>query len=633
MKLFKLKTISLLSAAMALAGCGDEAPGSAVNPDAGNPIPPTTELVPQPTPNTFPQAKNGDALLGNPEYQAVSYGAWRSTVREDGINVPSIAEQKEDMKILSSLGIKMLRTYNTQGFTGLDGRTEAQNLLDAITQLKAEDPEFEMYVMLGIWIDAKGSWTDTVIHDENNPANYDEVAAAKELALQYPDIIKVIAVGNEAMVNWAPYHVTPDIILEHVSDLQTWKKADPKTSDLWVTTSENYAVWAGEDNNGNNDNQTALKALINAVDYVSLHTYAHHDTKHNPSFAKEWQVPLEDQYLPKEDIIENAMDKVHQYTLAQIQAAQAFINRVNASKPIHIGETGWSTVSTDGFGLGGTQAADEYKQKLFHDNMRTFTDDFGASLFFFQAFDEPWKGDPANSYHSEKHFGLIDIDCNVKYVEWDKVEKLNSLGLDRGCPNGTFNASYSGDLPSLLDDALTPPYEVDIAPSPEGTFVVLGETLFDGAMAYGWDNPITAWAGVNDDTGILTVVASPDMAASWGWGAGVANPDQNLNLSDYNKVTFKVRGVSNADSTLAKFGFYVGFQTVSGGNHWIEFNTGDYTLTESWQTITVDINDFSGNKQLSQVNSPFTVASIDGMFNASQLTHSELEFKDISWVK
>ncbi|MGR5471436.1 hypothetical protein ACPV51_29950, partial [Vibrio astriarenae] len=77
----------------------------------------------------------------------------------------------------------------------------------------------------------------------------------------------------------------------------------------------------------------------------------------------------------------------------------------------------------------------------------------------------------------------------------------------------------------------------------------------------------------NDDTGILTVVASPDMAASWGWGAGVANPDQNLNLSDYNKVTFKVRGVSNADSTLAKFGFYVGFQTVSGGNHWIEFNT------------------------------------------------------------
>ncbi|MFA0087478.1 hypothetical protein [Vibrio sp. 10N.261.51.F12] len=421
-------------------------------------------LLEQPQPESFPVSDSGEPLLGNPNYQAISYGAWRTKERMSGETVPSIADQMEDMKVLNAMGIKMIRTYNTQGFIGLDDESNTENLLAAIHQLKTEDPDFEMYVMLGVWISAFNSGVDGATMDSgtDSPDNVLELTKAKELALEYPDIVKVIAVGNEAMVDWAEaYKVHPSIILNHVNELQSWKLESDDTKDIWVTTSDNWAVWAGQDANGNLNEQQDLKALIQAVDYVSLHTYAHHDTHYHPTFSEEWKVPESDQDLTKEEQISTSMDKAFVHSLEQYAAAQQFVHAVDPSKPIHIGETGWSTVSTDLYGEGGTQAADEYKQKLFHDDMRDFSQDEGVSLFFFQAFDEPWKGDASNDGHSEQHFGLIDIDCNIKYLAWDKVDTLNELGLTRDC---AFTASYGGNLEALVADILPPPFVTEEKP-------------------------------------------------------------------------------------------------------------------------------------------------------------------------
>ena len=48
-------------------------------------------------------------ILGNPKYLAISYGGFRQTSRDIE---PTIPELKEDMKILSAMGIGILRTYN-----------------------------------------------------------------------------------------------------------------------------------------------------------------------------------------------------------------------------------------------------------------------------------------------------------------------------------------------------------------------------------------------------------------------------------------------------------------------------------------------------------------------------------------
>ena len=89
-------------------------------------------------------------ILGNPDYLAISYGGYRHV---DHSIEPTIDELKEDMKILFAMGIKILRTYKVH-------KPHAANVLKAIRELKEEDPSFEMYVMLGAWIDCKNAWTD-----------------------------------------------------------------------------------------------------------------------------------------------------------------------------------------------------------------------------------------------------------------------------------------------------------------------------------------------------------------------------------------------------------------------------------------------------------------------------------------
>lgn len=155
-------------------------------------------------------------LLGNPKYQAICYGGYRTDSRE---NQPTILEIKEDLRILEALKIKVVRTYNVHF-------AEASNLLQAITELQKEDKNFEMYVMLGAWIDCKNAWTkEAPIHNQESQRNEVEIKEAVKLANQYPKIVKIIGVGNEAMVQWATsYYVTPDIILKWVNYLQELKK-------------------------------------------------------------------------------------------------------------------------------------------------------------------------------------------------------------------------------------------------------------------------------------------------------------------------------------------------------------------------------------------------------------------------
>ncbi len=98
--------------------------------------------------------KNDDApsaseIFGNPRYHAMSYGGYRESSREIP---PTIEEITEDLRIMEAIGVKLLRTYNTSQYPF------AERLLAAIQELKEQDPKFEMYVMLGAWIEAHNSW-------------------------------------------------------------------------------------------------------------------------------------------------------------------------------------------------------------------------------------------------------------------------------------------------------------------------------------------------------------------------------------------------------------------------------------------------------------------------------------------
>lgn len=390
--------------------------------------------------------KTAADILGNPGYQAISYGGYRQNTRDIQ---PTIPQLKEDMKILSAMGIKLLRTYNVH----LD---EAANLLEAITQLKNVDPGFEMYVMLGAWIDCKNAWTDLPdrIRNEESARNVTEIDRAVELTQQYPDIVKIIAVGNEAMVHWAwNYYVEPGIILKWVNHLQNLKENGQLPETLWITSSDNFAAWGG---GGDEYHLEELNELIKAVDFISMHTYPMHDTHYNPVF---WGVTEEEEMLTDLEKIDAAMLRARDYAISQYDSVVSYMQSLGVNKPVHIGETGWATFSNKLYGDNGSRANDEYKSALYYHLMRDWTNSAGIGCFYFEAFDEQWK-DAANPLGSENHFGLINLQSQAKYALWDLVDNGVFDGLTRdGKP---VTKTYEGNKEALMQKVKVPPTAKEI---------------------------------------------------------------------------------------------------------------------------------------------------------------------------
>jgi exo-beta-1,3-glucanase (GH17 family) len=321
--------------------------------------------------------------------------------------------------------------------------------LKAISQLKKEDPNFEMYVMLGAWIDCLNAWTNEAPnHDLESAQNEGEIARAVTLAKKYPDIVKVISVGNEAMVKWASnYYVKPGVILKWVHHLQDLKKAGELNKDLWITSSDNFASWGGGDAEYHVED---LNKLIHAVDYISAHTYPMHDTHYNPTF---WGVRDNEKQLSDIEKIDASMLRAKRYAIKQFENVKKYMNSLGVDKPIHIGETGWASFSNELYGNDGSKATDEYKEALYYKHMREWTNKAGISFFYFEAFDEHWK-DAANPGGSENHFGLFKMDGQAKFALWDFVDKGTFKGLTR---NGNpITKTYNGDKAALMKDVLIP---------------------------------------------------------------------------------------------------------------------------------------------------------------------------------
>ena len=385
-------------------------------------------------------SKNAKDIIGNNNYPAISYGGYRGKSREVQ---PSIEDIKEDLQIMFAQGFRIIRTYDLH-------HPFAENTLKAISELKSSDADFEMYVMLGAWVQCKDAFTDLPIHNEEDlEGNKAEIAEAIRLAQDYQDIIKVIAVGNEAMVHWATsYHLEPKYILKWVKYLQDLKINGTINNNIWITSSDNFASWGGGSEEYHNDD---LEELIRSVDYVSMHTYAFHDTYYNPVF---WNLSGGSEDLSKKDIIKKAIQKSVDYELSQFNSVQEYIHGIDSSKQVHIGETGWSSVASDLYGYGGTEAADEYKLGLYYKMITDVCVAKSISCFYFSAFDEPWK-DSQNENGSENHFGLFTVHGEAKYPLWEKVDQNVFDGLSRG--GNPIKKTFNGDFDALLQTSNLPP--------------------------------------------------------------------------------------------------------------------------------------------------------------------------------
>lgn len=294
---------------------------------------------------------------------AICYSGFRSGQHPDrgeGAVNPSEADILEDLQLLDAHGFNLIRLY--------DCGENSQLVLEVI-----ERNGLNIKVLQGIWLKAELSnhlsctWLTEPIPqqelDSNKVANRLELENGIALAKQYPNIIAGVNVGNEALVDWNDHKVATDDIIAYVKQVQA-------AIEQPVTVAENYEWWAAQG-----------QELAATVDFVSIHIYPVWEGK---------------------DI-----DESLSYSIANVEKVKTALPNAN----IVITEAGWPSIASE-FG----NRADEQKQKQYYDQLTAFVKKHNITCFFFEAFDEDWKGDPNNPLGAEKHWGLFYIDRTPKLV-------------------------------------------------------------------------------------------------------------------------------------------------------------------------------------------------------------------------
>jgi exo-beta-1,3-glucanase (GH17 family) len=303
-----------------------------------------------------------DLLIG--VTRAICYSGFREGQhpdRGDGAVNPSYEETLEDLQILSkNSNFNLIRVY--------DSGENTQTILRVI-----KENNLNIKMMLGIWLKAEISnhegcpWlTEPIpqkVLDQNKIDNMKEIESGIRLANEYNDIIVAVAVGNEALVEWNDHMVTVEKIIEYV------RKVKDKVEQE-VTVADNFKWWALDG-----------KELSAEVDFISIHVYP------------VWE---------GQDI-ETGLS----YSIDNIQEVKDSLPEAR----IVITEAGWATTASE-FG----ERASEEKQERYYNEIMNWADEMNYTLFFFEAFDEPWKGDPSNPIGAEKHWGLFKVDRTPKKV-------------------------------------------------------------------------------------------------------------------------------------------------------------------------------------------------------------------------
>jgi exo-beta-1,3-glucanase (GH17 family) len=292
---------------------------------------------------------------------AVAYSGFRVGQHPDrgaGAVNPSREEILEDLEILVEHGFRMIRLYDS-----------GDNSLATLELIREQ--ALPIKVLLGIWLDAEISnhegcpWLDEPIPEAklaaNRKKNAAEVARGIDVANRFTDIVIAVNVGNEALVDWNDHMVPLQQVIAYVRMVRQRVKQP-------VTVADNYAWWIRDG-----------APLAAEVDFLGVHTYP------------QWEGKTIDEALPYS--IEN---------LAGVQAALP-------DKPIVVLEAGWATVASE-FG----DRASEAQQRRHFGELLQWARASNTTVFFFEAFDEPWKGNPDNPLGAEKHWGLFDVDRRPK---------------------------------------------------------------------------------------------------------------------------------------------------------------------------------------------------------------------------
>ncbi|MFU8793706.1 MAG: glycosyl hydrolase family 17 protein [Acholeplasmataceae bacterium] len=295
-----------------------------------------------------------------PYGKAICYSGYREGQNPMNQKFPSYQQIKEDLLILEK-DFDYIRMYDQSAYT-----------LRTLEVIKAENIQLKVFLtmnLLGEISNPNCSWGGdyTVLEIARNiKNNQTELQKIIEYANEYEDIVLAISAGNESVPEWNENLVSPGRVLYFVQELKRCTKTP-------VTYCDNVHYWRDQ-----------LKEVADAVDFISIHLYPVWEGKSVPEAI---------------DISKREYEE---------------IKRLYPNKQVIITETGWPTKSNSYQIL--PHIANENNQKTFNTVIDRWTEKESITCFFFEAFDEVWKGSHDEN-EPEKHWGYYYIDRTPKQIK------------------------------------------------------------------------------------------------------------------------------------------------------------------------------------------------------------------------
>jgi exo-beta-1,3-glucanase (GH17 family) len=407
--------------------------------------------------------------------------------------------------------------------------------------------------MLGVWI-ASGQAA----------LNATEVARAVVLATTYKSVVLALSVGNETMVSWSFNKVPVSEMVGYITSVRS-QITQP------VTTDDNWAFFA------KNIGEQDPKSVLNAIDFVAMHSYPLADSVYLPT-KWNWQQTAIAANLRAAAMMDAAIGAAQQ-DFAAVRAYMASAGLANM--PVVVGETGWKAIASGNENY----RAHPVNQKMYFDRLNTWLAGSAAkptSIFYFEAFDEPWK-------QADDKWGLFNVNRQARYA----VQSLYPAGTWEA---GTYTANDAVYfIPTASNGVITANrYAVfaDVA--------VIGEAKpTETPLWVGWNSPATAYAGENTSTfapsdGPKSMEITP-APLSWGWGmiAALVTTSDDLSLfAAAGRLNFSIKTTYPGKIEI---GFLTG--TTAAGSAYDVYlpidpanNTYGYVNDGTWRTVSIPIS-------------------------------------------
>jgi len=400
--------------------------------------------------------------------KAVAYSPYRVASNEAGLAAEVIPEVniKQDLDLLVQAGFGLIRLFDSDDKVG-------RATLQVIRKYN-----LDIKVQLGVYLQSG-----------NDGFNQAQLGRAADLANTYSDIVLAVSVGNENMVSWSFNPISPETMAAYLKSLRA-QISQPLTSD------DNYAYWAGAQNS----------VVTDQIDFASLHTYPELDTVFNDKLW-DWRQTAQ----PAAQRAAAMMDGAIAEARRQYQLARDHLDQMGRSDlPITIGETGWNAVD-----LGTLKfRAHPVNQKMYLDRLAAWAAEgrTGAgpkAVFYFEAFDEPWK-------QGDDKWGLFNAKRQARYALKDLIPAAQWVPAGDSTEPATASLSATDAVyfqPAVINPAVTQDRYVIYADAVTSSELREAGLQFDPFVKTFWQT-VTDFAP-GDGPQALEVEPKPE---TWGWG-------------------------------------------------------------------------------------------------------------------